>query len=370
MQPAVRSTSFALVASLLGAILPLSGCQGAKPPAPQPPTVQLIRPQEIPTLDSADYQSTLEAIREVRMAPEIDGRIVAMPVFEGQPVRRGQLLFVLDQIQLQSQVNADFAEARKDRVNAERYIFLNEQGAVSTKDRDYYVTQAIQSRDKLRAAAATLSYKNVVAPIDGFVGNLNAKLGDVVRAGSPVTSVVDNTRLWVRLDVPGELAWRLRPGLPVVLKAPDRRTLIARGQVNFIAPSLDKDRQTVLVKAVFANQDGALRNGQRVNATLVFQQGRSLAVPEQAVMLQAGQPFVFLAVSPEEAKRRLGRTLDPPPLPGLPVALQVPVRLGTLQRGSFPVQAGLAPADTVIVGNLAQLRSGLTVQPKQQIVGR
>jgi hypothetical protein len=126
----------------------------------------------------------------------------------------------------------------------------------------------------------------------------------------------------------------------------------------------------VLVKAVFANQDGALRNGQRVNATLVFQQGRSLAVPEQAVMLQAGQPFVFLAVSPEEAKRRLGRTLDPPPLPGLPVALQVPVRLGTLQRGSFPVQAGLAPADTVIVGNLAQLRSGLTVQPKQQIVGR
>ena len=309
MQPAVRSTSFALVASLLGAILPLSGCQGAKPPAPQPPTVQLIRPQEIPTLDSADYQSTLEAIREVRMAPEIDGRIVAMPVFEGQPVRRGQLLFVLDQIQLQSQVNADFAEARKDRVNAERYIFLNEQGAVSTKDRDYYVTQAIQSRDKLRAAAATLSYKNVVAPIDGFVGNLNAKLGDVVRAGSPVTSVVDNTRLWVRLDVPGELAWRLRPGLPVVLKAPDRRT-------------------------------------------------------------QAGQPFVFLAVSPEEAKRRLGRTLDPPPLPGLPVALQVPVRLGTLQRGSFPVQAGLAPADTVIVGNLAQLRSGLTVQPKQQIVGR
>ena len=132
MQPAVRSTSFALVASLLGAILPLSGCQGAKPPAPQPPTVQLMRPQEIPTLDSADYQSTLEAIREVRMAPEIDGRIVAMPVFEGQQVRRGQLLFVLDQIQLQSQVNADFAEARKDRVNAERYIFLNEQGAVST----------------------------------------------------------------------------------------------------------------------------------------------------------------------------------------------------------------------------------------------
>ncbi|MEB3166223.1 MAG: efflux RND transporter periplasmic adaptor subunit [Cyanobacteriota bacterium] len=359
-----------LVAPLLAAVASLAGCSAARPPAAVPPTVQLVQPRVLPTEDAADYQSTLEAIREVRLAPEIDGRIVAMPVFEGERVRRGQLLFVLDQVQLQAQVRTDAAEARKDRVNAERYIFLNEQGAVSTKDRDYYVTQAIQSRDRLQATAATLGYKNVVAPIDGYVGNLNAKIGDVVRAGTQVTSVVDNSRLWVRLDVPGELGWKVRPGLPVVLRAPDRRQLIAQGRVGFIAPSLDRDRQTLLVKAVFDNPDGALRNDQRVSATLVFGRGQSLSVPEQAVMLQAGQPFVFLAVSAEEARRRLGRALDPPPLPGLPVAVQVPVRLGTLQGRTFPVLAGVAPGDTLILGNLAQLRSGLSVQPSRPVPGR
>ena len=341
----------------------LAGCSSATVPAPVPPQVHLVNPRQISTLDSADYQSTLEAIREIRLASEISGRIVAMPVTEGQTVKQGQFLYALDQAQQQATVNADAAEARKNRTNAERYIFLNQQGAVSTKERDYYVTEAIQSRDKLKASIATLGYKNVLAPIPGVVGDIHFKLGDVVQAGTAITSVVDNSRLWVRLNVPGELAYRVKLGMPVILRAPDRNQLVAQGQVSFIGPSLDKERQTLLVKAVFGNADGALRNNQRVNATLVFAQQKVLAIPQQAVLLQAGKPFVFLAVSPQEAKRRLGRTLEPEPLANLPVAIQAPVTLGTLQGGAYPVLEGLTAADTVVVGNLAQLRSGLSVQP-------
>jgi len=347
----------------LSAAALLAGCSEGRPPAPTPPQVQLVNPRPFNTLDSAEYQSTLEAIREVRLASEIAGRIVAMPVYEGQPVRPGQLLFALDQIQQKATVNADAAEARKNRLNAERYIFLNQQGAVSTKERDYYVTTAIQSRDKLNASLATLAYKNVVAPIPGYVGNLNFKLGDVIKPGEVVTSVIDNSRLWVRIDVPGELSDRVRPGLPVFLQGPDPRRPKAVGRVIFVAPALDKDRQTLLVKAEFNNPDGSLRNNERVSATVVFAQQQVLAIPQQAVLLQAGKTFVFLAVSVEEAKKRLGRAIEPEPLPNLPVAIQVPVTLGTLQNGAYPVKEGLTPADTVVVGNLAQLRSGLSVQP-------
>lgn len=341
----------------------LAGCAPNKPPAPTPPQVQLVQPRPSIALDSADYQSTLEAIREVRLASEIGGRITAMPIVEGQPVRPGQLLFTLDQIQQQATVSADAAEARKNRVNAERYIFLNEQGAVSTKDRDYYVTEAMRSFDKLKASAATLGYKNVVAPIPGYVGNLNVKIGDVIKPGEVVTSVIDNSKLWVRIDVPGELSDRVRPGLPVILKGPDPRQPRAVGQVIFVAPALDKERQTLLVKAGFNNPDGALRNNERVNATLVFARRQVLAIPQQAVLLQAGKTFVFLAVDGAEAKRRLGRQIEPEPLANLPVAVQVPVTLGTLQNGAYPVLAGISAMDTVVMGNLAQLRSGLSIQP-------
>lgn len=344
--------------------LPLAGCFKPNILPPEPPHFNFVSPQEVLFNDQANYQSTLESVRNVNLAAEISGRIIAMPMREGQIVQPGDRLFVLDQVQQRAQVNANAAEARKNLVNAERYVFLNNQGAVSTMDRDFYVTQAIQSADQLRADKATLGYKTVLAPIAGEVGNINHKLGDVVNQGETIVNIVDNRQLWVRLNVPGELAYRVKLGLPVVLEAPDRPELIANGRVTFIAPSLDKQSQTLLVKATFNNTDGALRNNQRVNAILRFGSGTSLSIPEAAVLLQAGQSFVFLAVSAAEARQQLARPLDPPPPAGSLVALQVPVTLGSLQKGKFAVKSGLKTSDRLLLGNLAQLRSGMAVPAK------
>ncbi|SBO44751.1 efflux RND transporter periplasmic adaptor subunit [Cyanobium sp. NIES-981] len=362
MSKQVRHVS---VGTVFGAVALLGGLVGCTRPAaraPEPPQVRLVNPRTQTFGDVATYQSTLEAIREVKLSPEIDGRIVAMPMREGEQVRRGQLLFRLDQVQQQAATDAARSEARKDLQNAERYIFLNEQGAVSTKERDFYVTQALQSRDQFASSQATLAYKNVTAPIDGEVGSIQAKVGDVVRAGGMVTSVIDNSRLWVRLDVAGEDAPRVRMGLPVLLQGAGVSGPAARGSVTFVAPSLDRERQTLLVKATFENADRALRNNQRVGATLVFDRQSALAIPEQAVLLQAGKTFVFLAVPADQAAKTLGRAITPPPPEGSLVAIQVPVKLGELQGGVFPVRSGLTAADRVIVGRLAQLRSGQAVR--------
>jgi RND family efflux transporter MFP subunit len=325
------------------------------------PSFSLVRPSEQVFADQATYQSTLEAIVNVPLAAEIDGRIVAIPVQEGEMVKVGALLFRLDQLQQQATVDTTRAEARKDRLNAERYIFLNSQGAVSTRERDFYVTQAIASADALRSSEATLAYKNVRAPIAGMVGNVIHKLGSVVRKGETIVNIVDNQRLWLRLDVPGELAYRVRLGQSVELQAPDQTPLKATGKVTFIAPSLDRSRQTLLVKATFDNPDAVLRDQQRVRATLRFASDRSLAIPQGAMVLQAGQTFVFKAVSAPEAERLLGHPLATKPPPGALVAVQTPVTLGSLQSGRFAVAKGLASSDQVVLGNLAQLRSGMVL---------
>ena len=331
------------------------------PPPPPPASFSLVSPTQQAFQDQATYQSTLESIVNVPLAAEIDGRIVAMPMQEGQLVQPGELLFRLDQIQQQATVDTDLAEARKDRLNAERYIFLNQQGAVSTKERDLYVTKAIASADSVRASRATLAYKDVKAPIAGMVGDIQHKLGSVVRRGETITNIVDNRRLWLRLDVPGELAYRVKLGMPVELQAPDRTPLQATGKVSFIAPSLDRRTQTLLVKATFDNPDGALRDQQRVSASLRFGTSRNLSIPQAATLLQAGQPFVFKAVSVVDAQRLIGHPLAATPPPGSLVAVQVPVTLGALQNGRFVVTQGLTASDRVVLGNLAQLRSGMVL---------
>ena len=188
--------------------------------------------------------------------------------------------------------------------------------------------------------------------------------GAVVRRGETITTIVDNRRLWVRLDVPGEQAYRVRLGMPVELQAPDKPALKAMGQVTFIAPSLDRRTQTLLVKATFNNADGALRDQQRVQASLRFGSTETLALPQAAVLLQAGQTFVFRAVSPGEAQRLIGAPITPAPPAGALVAVQTPVTLGSLQGGRFAVLKGLGARDAVVIGNLAQLRSGMVIPRK------
>lgn len=340
--------------------VPLVACVKSPASAPQA-TFQLVSPSRQTFYDQATYQSTLESVVNVPLAAEIDGRIVSMTMREGQMVRPGDPLFRLDQIQQQANVATDLAEARKDRVNAERYIFLNQQGAVSTKDRDFYVTQAIASAEKVRSSSATLAYKDVKAPIAGMVGNINLKLGAVVRQGETIVNIIDNRRLWLRIDVPAEMAYRVKLGLPVELQAPDRTPLKARGEVTFVAPSIDRRTQTLLVKATFDNPDGALRDQQRVQAVLRFGSEQQLAIPQAALLLQAGQSFVFRAVPVTEAQRLIGSAINPPPPAGSLVAVQSAVTLGTLQGGRFAVIKGLEASDRLVLGNLAQLRSGMVI---------
>ncbi|MFY8149158.1 MAG: efflux RND transporter periplasmic adaptor subunit [Prochlorococcaceae cyanobacterium] len=347
---------------MLASLLALQACSRPQPPAPPPPLVRIDQPTPMLFEEQATYQSTLEAIRDLKLAAEIDGRIVAMPMQEGQQVRQGQPLFRLDQEQQRAATNAAAAEARKDLVNAQRFIFLNEQGAVSTLQRDYFVTQAITSRDNFLSQRATLRYKDVTAPIAGQVGDIPVKLGDYVRAGTTVTTLTDNSILWVRLDVPASQAWRVKLGMPVLLEVPDQRQLVARGALTFVAPAVDKKTQTLLTKATFDNRQGLLRNGQRVSATLQFSRQSLPSIPEASVLLQAGKTFVFLALPQAEAVRRLGRPLPAPAPSGTLVAVQTPVQVGALQDGRYALLGGLQSSDRVILGNLAQLRSGSVVR--------
>ena len=152
--------------------------------------------------------------------------------------------------------------------------------------------------------------------------------------------------------------------MPVELQAPDKPALKAMGTVTFIAPSLDRRTQTPLVKATFNNADGALRDQQRVQASLRFGTTNTLALPQAAVLLQAGQTFVFRAVPPAQAQRRIGAPITPTPPGGALVAVQTPVTLGSLQGGRFAVLKGLGARDAVVIGNLAQLRSGMVIPRK------
>ena len=365
------------LASLPLLLLPLTACNGSTPQAREPLSVQVARIGKAEFSPSIDVVSQLSSTTNVALRPEIDGRVVKILVQQGDLVKAGQPILVLDNVQETATLSASEAEAKKDRLNAERYIFLNELGAVSTKDRDAYVTKALQSRDQVKATAATLGYKYVTAPISGQIGDLDTvKLGDYVRKGQAISGIVDNANLWTLMDVPATQASRVAIGQTVELLTQGDPPVTGNGKVVFISPYFGvsgstSSPNTVLVKATFPNLTGKLKTGQYVRNRIITGSATQLAVPVQAVMMQAQQPFVYriFPISQVIAKIRASTQIPPDTKekleklpPSTTIVVQTPVKLGSLQNNRYPLLGGLEAGDTVVVSNTALLRTGLPVK--------
>ena len=321
--------------------------------------------------------SPLESTTNVTLSPETDGRIIKKLVQEGDQVQAGQVILVLDNTQLSAQLDASQSQARYDKVNAERYQYLYEQGAASAKRRDAYVTKAISSRDQAIADKANLNYKFVRAPIDGVIGDLDTvKIGDYVKTGDIITGIVDNSTLWTLMEIPASQGSQVKVGQPVKLATQSTPPVKGEGEITFVSPyyaipKAGNPPNTLMVKAVFPNLTGQLKTGQYVSSEIITGSSERLAVPVQAVMMQAQQPFVYEVVpinkalptiksSPNTTAKALKKLEK---LPGnTPIVIQTKVQLGDLQNNLYPVISGLKAGDKVAISNTSRLRSGMPVK--------
>jgi membrane fusion protein (multidrug efflux system) len=366
-----------LTLSLLASTALLASCSKPKQPAQQFLSVQTARIGDATFNPSVEAISMLESTTNVALRPETEGRVVKILASEGDRVKAGQPILVLDNVQQSAALNAARAQARTDKLNAERYEFLYEQGATSAKTRDRYATQAIASRDQALASAATLGYKFVRSPIDGIVGDLDTvKLGDYVQTGQAITGIVDNSTLWTLMQIPATQADQIKIGQTVKVSSQTSPPVSGQGSVTFISPYFgisgsQQSPNTLMVKATFPNLTGKLKTGQFVKSQIVIDQKQALAVPVQAVFMQAQQPFVYVVVPlskalpkikasssvPEASKQKLEK------LPAsTPIVVQKPVVLGTLQNNLYPLRSGLNRGETVVVSNTALLSNGLPVK--------
>ena len=320
--------------------------------------------------------SPLESTTNVTLSPETDGRVIKKLVKEGDQVQAGQVILVLDNTQQSAQLDASKSQARYDKVNAERYQFLYEQGAASAKRRDAYATKAITSRDQAITDKANLNYKFVRSPINGVIGDLDTvKIGDYVKTGDVITGIVDNSTLWTLMEIPASQGSQVKVGQPVQLASQSTPPVTGEGTITFVSPyySIPKagnPPNTLMVKAVFPNLTGQLKTGQYVASEIITGSSEQLAVPVQAVMMQAQQPFVYEVVPISKALPSIKRSSNTTAkalkklekLPGnTPIVLQTKVQLGDLQNNLYPVISGLKAGAKVAISNTSRLRSGMPV---------
>ena len=326
--------------------------------------------------EGVDTISTLESTDLVELQAQSDGRILELKINQGDVVEPGQLLIVLDQAQQQARLAADKAKAETAKANWQRYQYLADKGAASLQDLDRYRTLYIAAQETVKSAEATLSYSNLRSPSSGIVADVKPQVGDVIKQGDILTRLVQNDELEAQIEVPAVFGERLEVGQPVLLSAPGSEKIIAKGTVDSIDPSIIKSTQGLLVKAVFPNTDGKLRDGQRLRTRVQVKSKQKLSVPFAAVTQTSGQSFVFRLGTFEELKANPGKAeletlekaIEARELPAnASFALQTPVTVGELENDRYPIIKGLQPNQRVATTNLLNLKHGMPV--KQQEVG-
>lgn len=306
--------------SLSGAASPARAQPGG---APVPVATEPVRVGTLPVEVIANGVVAAESIVSVR--PRVDGQIEQIHVVEGQMVRRGQPLFTLDTrltrailAQQEANLARDRAQAVRAQADAQRYQSLRGESFASQQRFEQAQADAAASAATVRATEAqiaqtrlNLDFATIAAEIDGRLGALPIRVGNVVRAGenTPLATITQTDPVLVQFAVPerwlGEIKAAMAEGAPTVRARPDHPgAAAAQGELVFVDSSVDTNTGTILLKARFPNADMKLWPGQYVQVTLVTRQEDATSVPAAAV--QAGQQgrFVFVLTPDGTARRR------------------------------------------------------------------
>lgn len=243
---------------------------------------------------------------------------------------------------------ADVAAADK-QVNAARAAVTQANAAVAEAQ-----ASVKEAQSRVTAASVDLGFKQVTSPINGLVGDFTVKVGDYLTPQTNITTITSNQQLDMRISVPSNYSDRLRTGLSVQLLDPNTKKALGSGSIYFISPQIDAGAQSILTKARFPN-NGSLRDGQYVQATITWNRTSGIVVPTTAISRIGGQAFVFVV---EEQKTESGEVQS--------IVSQRPVQLGSIQNNHYVVLEGLKAGDRIATTNILKLSDGAPVQPETE----
>lgn len=266
----------------------------------------LVESAEIGRADIADYivsSGTIESERQADLSPETNGLVTSIHVEEGEPVRKGQLLAVIENPNL----DASLSRAKEQLDQAQRAhdetLRLLDAGATSPKQLQDARSALDLARTAWNEAKGVQAFTRITSPIEGTVSFRDLRYGEIAIGGKRAFQVVDLDRLRVVVSLPEKDLPRVRVGQRALLIPSSQPETRVPALVQRIGPVVDPATGTFRVTV--QPETDALKPGQFVSVSIeVDQHPAVLAAPRRALVWDEGEPFLFRVepAPPEEKK--------------------------------------------------------------------
>lgn len=320
------------------------------------------------------YTASIRGRQDIDIYPQVAGTIVRLCVTEGQRVRKGDLLFVIDQVPYRAALQRATADVHAAEAQVEtarlaydsKQVLLREEVIseyeLSTARNAFAAAEAAleQARAQEADARNSLSYTEVCSPSDGMVGTLPFRAGALVGStmARPLTTVSDNAAMYVYFAMtenrlrslvrsygtPEEAIERMPP---VVLVLGDGTIYDAKGRIEAISGIVSEQTGTVQVRAVFPNGNRLLWSGGNGNVIIARTETDALVIPQTATSELQDKIFVYKAVD------------------GRVIATEISV--DRLSDGrEYIVRSGLEAGDIIVTEGVGMLRDGMEVEIEKE----
>jgi len=339
-----------------------AAAQEVATPAPVPAIVAQAIRQNVPIY--ATGIGAVQAYQDVLVRSRVDGMLMQFPVREGQEVKQGDVIAVIDPRPYQATLDQATAKKAQDQAllaNAKldmvRYSSLLTQDFASRQQVDtqkalvnQYVAAVAGDDASIEAAQLNLTYCVITSPVDGRVGLRQVDPGNLIHA-TDTTGIVTITQVHpisATFTLPQDELPRVETDMaagpsPVIAYATDDRTELGAGTLLTPDNTIDSTTGTIRLKATFPNRQNKLWPGQFINAHLRTGEARNaVTIPPAAIEHGPDGLYVYI-VGPEET-----------------VAMR-PVVIGYQTGQLAVVTSGLGGGESVVVDGQSRLQAGTKV---------
>ncbi len=352
-----------LALSLGVVLLLLTGCSDEKSAAsgqpqaaqmpPLPVKAQVVKYEKVDF--TKNYSAVLKPFKEVEVIARVNGILEKENFKEGSFVKEGDVIYeiqkdeygaALDEAKaLLSKAEANFGKASKDWSRAE-YLFKN--SAISEQQRDEMLFAYEDAKAEVQKADAAVAnaklnygYTTIKAPISGVIGMSSSDEGSYINVDAPsanLTAITSLDSIYAEFSVPSSDLYRyssqINDSAPVSISIGSKTY---KGRIDYVAPKLDLQTDTLLLRAIFKNPSRELVAGSYVEITMDgFSYENVVKIPQNALIKTPEAVMVYVAKEGGVSMR--------------------PVEVLQVMDGVALVSKGLSEQESVVVSNIAKIR--------------
>lgn len=313
----------------------------------------ITTPKRTDTELTREYVGQVKAIQHIELRALERGYLTEIFVDEGQHVAKGQKMFQIMPLIYQAELEKAEAEAQLTQIEYQNTKTLADRKVVSPQELALAKAKVDKAQAELDLAKAHRSLTEIRAPFDGIMGRFQVRLGSLVDEGELLTTLADNSTVWVYFNVSEAeyLDYKSRSeaerNRPVKLAMANGKIFPQPGKIETIEADFNNETGNIAFRAAFANPDGLLRHGETGKVVMTVPVHDALLIPQKATFEVLDRKYVFVVDDENVVRSR-------------------PIRIAAEVPHVFVVESGLQDKDRILLEGLRKVTDGEEVEPEFQ----